>query len=277
MKGIITDIKRLAVHDGDGIRTTVFFKGCSLKCVWCHNPENIAFEPQIAFYKHKCIDCGACKKRDFLTKNCPTQAKVLYGKEITIEKIMPLLLEDKDFYDNSGGGITLSGGECLCYADFCANLLKKCKENGLNTMVDTCGFVSKETFDKVIPYTDKFLYDIKAINPEVHKKCTGHTNELILSNLKYLCDKGCKIEIRYPLVMGYNDGECKKIGEYLKGLTGITKIKVLQYHNYSGSKYAALGMKNTLPKTETTYDDVENAVNKLKRYGLNAINGIDGD
>ena len=277
MKGIITDIKRLAVHDGDGIRTTVFFKGCSLKCVWCHNPENIAFEPQIAFYKHKCIDCGACKKRDFLTKNCPTQAKVLYGKEITIEKIMPLLLEDKDFYDNSGGGITLSGGECLCYADFCANLLKKCKENGLNTMVDTCGFVSKETFDKVIPYTDKFLYDIKAIDADVHKKCTGKDNKIILENLRFLSQNDCMIEIRYPLVKGYNDGECDKIGQFLFDLKGITKVKVLQYHSLAASRYQALGMTNTLPDTKTTNEDIEKAVNILKSYGLNAVNGIAGN
>ena len=115
---IISDIKRFAVHDGDGIRTPVFFKGCPLKCVCCHNPESISFKPQIAFYKSKCIGCGECQKEDFTTESCLGEAKVLYGKEVTVEELLPKLLEDRDFYDTSGGGVTLSGGECLCQADF---------------------------------------------------------------------------------------------------------------------------------------------------------------
>ena len=148
MKALICDIKRLAVHDGDGIRTTVFFKGCPLKCVWCHNPESIDFQPQTAFYEHKCVGCGACAKEEFTTDACLGEARVLYGKEMTVEQLLPMLLEDKEFYETSGGGVTLSGGECLCQADFCEVLLKRLKENGIYTAVDTCGFVSRDSIDK---------------------------------------------------------------------------------------------------------------------------------
>lgn len=193
-------------------------------------------------------------------------------KELAFE-----IMKDVQFFKNSGGGVTLSGEECLAQSDFATVLAKELSEKGISVYIDTCGYVKQEIFEKIIPYTDKFLFDIKAIDPNVHKNCTGHTNEQILSNLQFLSHKDCKIEIRYPLVKGYNDGECKKIGEYLKGLNCITKIKVLQYHNFAGSRYEALETENALPKTETTYNDVENAVNILKEYGLNAVNGIDGD
>ena len=128
MLGRIFEIKRFAVHDGDGIRTTVFFKGCPLKCVWCHNPEGISFEPEVAFYSHKCIECGECKREDFSQDSCLGEARVLYGKDVTVEELLPTLLLDRDFYESSGGGVTLSGGECLMQADFCAELLKELKK-----------------------------------------------------------------------------------------------------------------------------------------------------
>ena len=128
MTATIFEIKRFAVHDGDGIRTTVFFKGCPLHCVWCHNPEGISPKIQKAFYAHKCIGCGECKKDTFSFDRCLGEAQVTYGKEVTVDALLPILLEDKEFYENSGGGVTLSGGECLVYSDFCAELLKKLKE-----------------------------------------------------------------------------------------------------------------------------------------------------
>lgn len=248
MKAIISDIKRFAVHDGDGIRTTVFFKGCPLKCVWCHNPESIGFKPQIAFYRNKCIGCGECQKEGFTVEVCLGEARVLYGKEMTVESLLPLLLEDKDFYETSGGGVTLSGGECLCQADFCAQLLKKLKESGVNTAVDTCGFVPKASIDKVIPYTDIFLYDIKAIDEDVHIKCTGQSNKLILENIKYIDSQGIATEVRIPYVPGYNSDQIEKIADFLAKLRNVKAVKVLPYHNYAGSKYAALDMENTLPE-----------------------------
>ena len=263
---IISDIKRFAVHDGDGIRTTVFFKGCPLKCVWCHNPESIIFKPQIAFYDNKCIGCGECQKENFTTEGCLGEAKVLYGKKMTVEELLPVLLEDKDFYATSGGGVTLSGGECLCQADFCAELLKALKEKGINTAVDTCGFVPKESIDKVLLYTDTFLYDIKAIDEDVHIKCTGKSNKIILDNLKYIDSLGKKIEIRIPFVPEYNSNQIKKIAEFLRTLKNIKAVKVLPYHNYAGSKYAALNMENTLPQILPTEEEIKKAEEMLVLY-----------
>ena len=293
---MICDIKKFAVHDGDGIRTTVFFKGCSLKCVWCHNPESISFSPQLSYIPQKCIGCGECAKvcdahtisdkghifdrslcnvKGNCIANCYGEALKIYGTKVTVDYLVEEIMKDKAFYDNSGGGATLSGGECLCQADFCRELLKKLKENGINTAVDTCGNVKREEFDKVIPYTDIFLYDLKAIDPEVHKKCTGKSNELILDNLKYLDEKGCKIEIRIPYVPGYNDDQIQKMGEFLKDFKNISKIKVLHYHNFAGSKYSSVDMENTLPQILPTDEEVKKAVEILKSFSLNAIDGKD--
>lgn len=272
MTGTITAIKRNAVHDGDGLRTTVFFKGCPLKCIWCHNPEGISRQPQVAKFDHLCIGCGQCggQKTAEAAKNCPADALVCYGQPRTVEDLLSVLLQDKAFYDNSGGGVTLSGGECLAQPEFAAALAKALTEQGIRVNIDTCGFVSRLALEGVIPYADTFLYDLKAIDPEVHHRCTGQDNRIILENLEYLCSQGCKIEIRYPLVMGYNDTECEKIGAFLQDKPGIVKVKVLQYHDFSASRYEALGMENTLPKTVTTPEDVNVAIRCLRSYGLNA-------
>ena len=263
MTGYINSIQSLGAVDGPGIRFVVFMQGCNLRCAWCHNPESISFKPQIAFYENKCIGCGECKKERFTVEGCLGDARVLYGKEMTIEELLPLLLEDKDFYETSGGGVTLSGGECLCQADFCAELLKALKKEGINTAVDTCGFVSKEAIDKVLPYTDTFLYDIKAIDEDVHIKCTGQSNKIILENLKHIDSLGKKIEIRIPYVPEYNSDQIEKIAGVLRILKNIKAVKVLPYHNYAGSKYAALNMENTLPKILPTEEEIKNAEKML--------------
>lgn len=264
MTAIIFEIKRFAVHDGDGIRTTVFFKGCPLRCVWCHNPEGLSFEPQEAFYGHKCIDCGECKKDGFTHGSCLGEARVRYGKKITVDELLPLLLEDQDFYETSGGGVTLSGGECLMQADFCAELLRRLKAEGIHTAVDTCGFVSTATLDKVIPYTDVFLYDIKAYDEAAHIKCTGRSNKTILDNLLYLDSLGKSLEIRIPYVPNYNEGEIEKIAGFLASLKHVVKIRVLPYHNYAGSKYEALGMTNTMPNDTPTDEEIQKAKSVIK-------------
>lgn len=271
MKAKVIEIKRFAVHDGDGIRTTVFLKGCPLKCVWCHNPESIDFYPQLAFYKNKCVSCGMCvpacpvgahtivEGQHLLDRTrcvacgkcenvCFNGALALQGKEMTVDEIVPILLKDKDFYDASGGGVTLSGGECLAHPDFCAELLREVKKYGIHTAVDTCGFVSKAALDKVIPYTDIFLYDLKAFDEDVHIACTGQSNRVILENLQYLDDRGVKTEIRIPFIPGKNNDQIEKISQFLSTLRYITMVRVLPYHNYAGSKYTALDMENTLPE-----------------------------
>ena len=294
MKAKIVDIKRFAVHDGDGIRTTVFFKGCPLKCVWCHNPEGIDFKSQLAFRENKCINCGECvnvcpqKAHNFengihifdrtkciacgkCEKACFNGALTLYGKEMTVDELVPILLEDKDFYDVSGGGVTLSGGECLCHVDFCVGLLKRLKENGIHTAIDTCGFASKEAIDKVMPYTDIFLYDIKAFDEDVHIKCTGQSNKMILENLEYIDSCGKQIEIRIPYVPEYNSNQIEKIAEFLSRLKNLTKVRVLPYHNYAGSKYGALQMENTLPEIVPSDNEMEEVRNYFINNGINVV------
>ena len=278
MKGVISGIKRMEIHDGDGLRSTVFFKGCPLRCIWCHNPESISFERQVAFYKHKCISCGMCKgeKSERTAGGCPTSAIEAYGREYEVDELVGILLEDAPYFKN-GGGVTLSGGECLAQADFAVALARALHEKGIGVYVDTCGYVRGEVLREIIPYTERFLYDIKAVDADMHRKCTGKDNRLILDNLQLLCDEGCDVEIRYPLVVGYNDRECESIARKLCGMRGILRVKVLQYHDFSASRYEALGMENTLPDTETTAEDVERAVEILRSYGLHAINGMRED
>ena len=265
----VFEIKRFAVHDGDGIRTTVFFKGCPLRCVWCHNPEGLTATPQIAHYAHKCIGCGECKKQGFTPEDCLGDAKVFYGKQVTVEELLPTLLEDKDFYETSGGGVTLSGGECLMQADFCAELLKKLKENEIHTAVDTCGFVSRASFDKVLPYTDVFLYDIKAFDEDAHIRCTGQSNKIILENLRYLDSMEKNIEIRIPYVPDYNDDQIEQMATLLATLSHVTKVRVLPYHNYARSKYNALGMPDRSPTKLPTDAEIHQA-----KSTINSISGF---
>ena len=301
MNGNIFEVKHMAVHDGPGIRTTVFLKGCSLKCIWCHNPEGICAKPQYAYLAHKCIGCKICETvceqvvhsfengthtvdRSKCTlcgkciDECPAEALSIYGREADTDELLEEILKDKDFYECSDGGVTLSGGEALLQADFCAELLKKLKENGIHTAVDTCGNVPKEAFDKVLPYTDLFLYDIKHIDSKEHKKLTGASNALILDNLKYITEKGAKVEIRIPLVPGHNDSEdvIRGIGKLLGSLDGITKVKVLPYHSFARSKYTALDMPDTLPDVESPSNDrLHEVADILKEYELNAVSGRD--
>ena len=175
-----------------------------------------------------------------------------------------MLTEDKDFYENSGGGVTLSGGECLLQADFCAEILKMLKKSGIHTAVDTCGFVDREAFDRVIPYTDIFLYDLKAFDEEVHIKCTGKSNKIILENLKYIDASGKNTEIRIPYVPGFNDNQITEIAGFISSLNNISKVKILPYHNFAGTKYRALDMEKTLPERLPSENEIKMAEDCLK-------------
>ena len=289
MKGHIFDIKKFAIHDGDGIRTTVFLKGCPLKCVWCHNPEGISGKDQLAFYQHKCVNCGACAQvcSCHLMKDgvhtfdnscciacgkcvdvCLAEALTLYGKMVSVDELMPKLLEDKAFYDHSNGGVTLSGGECLLQPEFCAEILKRCKENGIHTAVDTSGLVPWENIKCVIEYTDIFLYDVKAIDEDVHIRCTGVTNKRVLENLKKIDEAGKKIEIRVPYVPDYNDNQIEKMAEFIRELKNVTKVRVLAYHDFARSKYDSLQMEDTMPPKKPEEEELKAAKEIFKANGI---------
>lgn len=241
------------------------------KCVMCGecaavclNGVHVFKNGEHAVLRDKCVFCRKCEKV------CLGGAIRIYGKKMTAESVFEEIAADKPFYSSSGGGVTLSGGECLCQPDFCAELLGKCKESGINTAVDTCGYVRKQTLDKVIPFTDTFLYDIKAFNEETHTRATGVSNRLILENIKYLDECGCRIEVRIPLVPEYNFGEIGDIGRFLKRLKNITAVRVLPYHGFIESKYEAIGKTNPkLPAKAPTKEQVERAKETLKSFGLN--------
>lgn len=199
---------------------------------------------------------------------CPQTALEIFGTEMSTDKICEILLKDKKFYDESDGGITLSGGECLLQSKACAEILKNMKSNGVDTAVDTCGFVIKEAIDDVISYTDTFLYDIKAIDDNVHIHCTGKSNKMILDNLKYIDELSKKTEIRIPYIPDYNDNQIGKIGEFLSKLKHVSAVRVLPYHNYAISKYTALGIKNTLPERIPTDANINTAKKILSSFGL---------
>ena len=253
MKATIFDIERNSFVDGPGIRTTVFFKGCNLKCKWCHNPESQAPEKEMMLYKDKCIGCGKCrevcpnhlKKCDFCGKCelfCAADARRICGKEYTVDEVLSEILKDKSFYETSDGGATFSGGECMLQIDFLGELLKKCKENGIHTAVDTAGNVPWKYFEFIIPYTDMFLFDVKCISENLHIAGTGASNRLIIENLMTLSSvfKG-SIFIRIPVIGSFNDTkeEMNKIKEFLNNIN-FDKIELLPYHNMGNNKYTAL-------------------------------------
>lgn len=273
MKAIIFDIERNSFVDGPGIRTTVFFKGCNLKCKWCHNPESQAFKPQMMFYKNKCKGCGKCieicpnqqKNCDLCGKCtffCPADARSICGKEYTSDEVLKEVLKDKTFYDTSEGGVTFSGGECMLQIDFLEEILKKCKENEIHTAVDTAGNVPFEYFERIMPYTDLFLYDIKCFSENLHIEGTSVSNKQILENLKRLSEKtNGEIIIRIPVISGYNDSleEMQKIADFLKPLN-IKKTELLPYHKMGEHKYIALDIKVAEFEVPT-----EEKMNELKK------------
>ena len=254
MTATIFDIARSSYVDGPGIRTTVFFKGCNLRCAWCHNPESQSPKSQMMFHKNKCTGCGKCKEKcphslekcelcGKCTLYCPNDAREICGKEYTVEEIFCQVIKDKIFYDASGGGVTFSGGECMLYPDFLVEILKECKENGIHTAVDTAGHVPFEHFERILPYTDLFLYDVKFLDGEKHKRYTGVNNGLILENLAELLHRGSRVWVRIPVIPTVNDTveEMRGIREFILAHGSPEKVELLPYHAMGEHKYEAIG------------------------------------
>lgn len=271
-KGLITNIQHFSIHDGPGIRTTVFMKGCPLNCLWCHNPESISFKPEIAYHPEFCIRCGACVsacqhqghqietgQKVFKRENCRlsglclehcwAEALELKGREYAVAQVLEEVLEDRLFYQNTGGGVTLSGGEPLAQPDFSLNFLKAAKENDLHTVVDTSGLVRWEVLNSVLPYTDLFLFDLKCFSARRHKALTGVDNELIKANLRRLLEVKAAVWIRIPLIAGCNDQpeEWEPAAEMIAGLNADSTVHLLPYHGFGEDKYARLGRAYQLP------------------------------
>lgn len=259
------DIQRCSFVDGPGIRTTVFFRGCNLDCLWCHNPESKDGKKHLLRYEHLCTGCNRCAsvcdigavssrgvdydKCVFCGKcedHCPSHAIKICGEDYTAEELFDVIKKDQLFYENSGGGVTFSGGECMLHADELTEILKLCKNAGIHTAIDTAGNLPYESFDKVLPYTDLFLYDIKAIDRDVHKRYVGADNRRILENLKKLFSAGAAVWIRIPVISGVNDtvAEMESIKEFLSPYRP-EKIELLPYNKMGESKYRALGAKCT--------------------------------
>ena len=288
------DIKRFAVHDGPGVRTTLFLKGCSLRCIWCHNPESRFMQPELAIHYPKCTGCGECAKVCFCHKivngvhefdraackacgkceaECPSGVLELFGKTIIVEEAAAKLLEDRIFYTD-GGGITISGGEPLLHCQFCAELLKIMKAEGIHCAVDTCGNVPWSAFETVLPYTDMFLYDFKSADSEKHRQLTGSRNELILENLKKLDLTGKEIEIRMVMVPEHNmsEDDLRAAGAFLAPLRNISAVRLLSYHSLARSKFRAVGHPDTMPDVPSPdVNALENAAEILRLCGLKHV------
>ncbi len=267
----ITNIQKFSIHDGDGIRTTVFFKGCPLKCEWCHNPETQRFEKEMQVDREKCTGCGTCasvcpngavrmtedhrpswdpKACTFCGKCenfCPAGSREIVGREYTVKELTKELMKDQMFYEESGGGVTFSGGEVMSMdMDFILAMAKELKRQDVTLTIDTCGYVPYERFEKILPYVNTFLYDVKVMDPELHKKYMGTDNKLILENLIRLSQDGARIYIRIPTIKEVNGNE-----ENMKETIAFLKehdihpagVNLLPYHDTGSGKYAKLDME----------------------------------
>ncbi|MFX1451911.1 MAG: glycyl-radical enzyme activating protein [Promethearchaeota archaeon] len=291
--GTIFNIQRYCIHDGPGIRTLVFFKGCPLRCLWCSNPESQELSPEILFSSNKCIGCGKCAEvcpenaiikstdkrinRDKCNlclkciETCYAEALEVAGKKMTLEEVVKEVEKDRPFYEKSNGGITVSGGEPLMQPKFLKALLKECKSRGINTAIETCGYANWSTFEEILEYLDLILMDLKHINTDSHKELTGKSNEIILENIKKISELKKPIIIRYPLIPGYNDSieTVNKIGKFVQNLEGVNEINIIPFHRLGESKYEKLDREWTMHEVEPpTTERLEEIKKILESYGL---------
>ncbi len=287
LQGMIFAIKHYALHDGPGIRTTVFLKGCPLSCSWCHNPESQRSTPELLLHPERCIQCGRCRvicpnggvgSANLCTRCgacvhvCPADAREMVGRTVTVGEVMAELRKDIPFYDQSGGGVTFSGGEPLCQADFLIKLLDHCRSEELHRVVDTSGFADRDLLLDVAKRTDLFLYDLKHMDSRQHERLVGVPNELILGNLRALARVGVQIRIRMPIIPGSNDDEANidATGSFAASLGGINQVDILPYHGSAGEKYRKLNLEYRLSGIEAPSDARMTAIAaRLRGYGLN--------
>lgn len=291
--GLVFNLMRFSLHDGPGIRTTVFLKGCPLRCRWCHNPESQSSEPEIICFEERCIHCGdcvaacphgalhsdgqlihvpeqLCQRCGECADACPSGARQLAGRWMTVPEVLAEVVKDQVFFDESGGGITLSGGEPLLQADFAEALLAACSARRIRTVLDTCGFADTGVMRRVSEHVGLFLYDLKLMNSERHERFTGVKNELILRNLKMLAERGSSIIVRVPVIPGVNNDNDNfdALSEYLSSLK-LRDIDLLPYHRLGGDKYLRLhllpGMEGVDPPTK---EEMETIASRLRRDGF---------
>lgn len=296
-KGIVFDIKRFALHDGPGLRTTVFLKGCPLSCPWCHNPESREFSPVLLFRPARCLRClrcveacpnhaissqsgfpftdhSACTACGQCTEACPSEAREIVGREFTVSEAMEEIRRDRIFYDESGGGVTFSGGEPLSQPEFLASLLRACRIDGIHTALDTSGFAEKTVFLRTATLASLVLYDLKVMDPETHLRLTGVYNKEILENITALSGLGTEILIRIPLVPDLNDSEANIIqtGDFARGLPNISGVELLPFHSLALEKHQRFSIPYGGPPPGR-YPEIriDAAARILSSMGLNVI------
>ena len=289
----ITEIQRFCMHDGPGIRTTVFFKGCPLRCQWCHNPETQKKESELLFYKNKCIFCRSCEsvcvhdghsvKEDHIfdrhncvacfdcAKNCPTGALEICGRDMSVDEILSIIKKDSAFYGKDGG-MTLSGGEPFLQAHAALSLLMSCKEQGISTAAETCGYADADILLSSVPYVDLFLWDVKDTDEKRHQKYTGVSNRRIIENLNLIGKTNAKIRLRCILINGINTNRehYERIAEIAKSLSNFDGVEIIPYHAYGGTKSTFLGY-NDSGRLEWIPDkaEIEFAKSILRENGIN--------
>lgn len=292
--GTVFDIRKYSIHDGPGIRTAVFLKGCPLRCTWCHNPESQAREPEMIVREGRCIRCGACagacpegavqfidgkpvtdwnrcKRCGTCVDACFADARERIGLQMSVADVLAEIVRDTAFYDESGGGVTLSGGEPLMQPEFAAALLRECKAREIHTALDTCGFASWAAVNQVRPYVDLFLYDLKQLDDARHREVTGAPVGPILENLRRLAEHGHAIRIRLPVIPGVNDDDASihAIAAFAASLPGVQGLDLLPYHATAADKYARMNrpylLADVRPLPERRIAELDGIV---RQYGL---------
>lgn len=293
MTGVIFDVAHWSGHDGPGIRSVVFFKGCPLRCAWCHNPESQRYEPELLFIESKCILCGHCvaacpsgaRQRvngEVATDRercdncgqcaavCYTEALEVAGRRMSVRQVLDEIAEDVVFYRNSGGGVTLSGGEPMAQPSFAEGIVQGCVELGIHVAVETCGCVPWSSMSRIAPHVSLLLYDLKVMDPVRHRQCTGISNELVLDNLQRLVHMGKNIQVRVPLIPGYTDDDenLEAICQYTARL-GLERIAFLPYNPTTGAKYNWLERDCALSQVTTQSQERLERIRELgQSYGL---------